>query len=309
MKGETPGAITEARNPRTATIDALSSLEIVTLINDEDAKVALAVRRELPQIARAVDIIVERLQRGGRLFYVGAGTSGRLGVLDASEMPPTYGVPLDLVQGFVAGGDVALRRSIEGAEDDSAAGAQAVQEADVTEADVVVGIAASGSTPWVLGAVAEGQQRGAATIALTCNPGSPVARLGDVPIVPVVGPEVITGSSRMKAGTAQKMVLNALSTAAMIRLGKVHGNLMVDVQPTNAKLRHRAVRILQEAAGVDPETARRALEAAGYEVKPALVMLLADVDAKEARRRLMAAKGLVRQAVKLGGNDPTCAKP
>jgi N-acetylmuramic acid 6-phosphate etherase len=290
-------AITEARNPRTAGIDALASLEIVGLISDEDATVAPAVRRELGQIGRAVDVIVERLRRGGRLLYFGAGTSGRLGVLDASEIPPTYSAPPDLVQGFIAGGDVALRRSVEAAEDDPDAGAQAVREAKVNEADVVVGIAASGGTPWVLGAVAEARRRGAATIALTCNPDSPLARLAEIAIAPVVGPEAIAGSSRMKAGTAQKMVLNMLSTAAMIRLGKVYGNLMVDVQPTNAKLQRRAVRILQEATGADAEAARQALEATGYEVKPALVMLLTQVDETEARRRLAAAQGLVRQAV------------
>jgi N-acetylmuramic acid 6-phosphate etherase len=290
-------AVTETRNPRTTAIDTLSSLEIVELISDEDMKVAAAVRRQLAQIARAVDVTVERLRQGGRLFYFGAGTSGRLGVLDASEIPPTYSAPPDLVQGVIAGGDVALRRSVEAAEDDPDAGAKSVQEMNVSETDVVVGIAASGSTPWVLGVVAEAQRRGAATVALTCNPDSALARLAEIVIVPVVGPEVITGSSRMKAGTAQKMVLNMLSTAAMVRLGKVYGNLMVDVQPTNAKLRRRAVRILQEAASVDAEAARQVLEATGYEVKPALVMLLAQVDAVEARQRLAAARGFVRRAV------------
>lgn len=289
--------VTEARNPRTAALDTLSSLEMVTLINDEDARVAPSVRRELPQIAQAVDLIVDRLARGGRLLYFGAGTSGRLGVLDASEMPPTFSTPPDLVQGFIAGGDDALRRSVEAAEDDPEAGARVVREADVSEADVVVGITASGGAPWVLGALTEARGRGAATIALTCNPDSLLARQADVSIVPVVGPEVIAGSSRMKAGTAQKMVLNMLSTATMIRLGKVFDNLMIDVQPTNAKLRRRALRILQEAAGADAETARRALEATGYVVKPALVMLLANVGAAEAQRRLAEARGFVRRAV------------
>jgi N-acetylmuramic acid 6-phosphate etherase len=296
MESRELGTITEARNPRTAAIDTLSSFEIVGLINDEDAQVAPAVRRELPQIARAVDIIVERLRRGGRLLYFGAGTSGRLGVLDASEMPPTFNTPPDLVQGVIAGGDAALRRSVEGAEDDPEAGAQAVRETGVSEADVVVGIAASGRTPWVLGALTEAQRRGAATVALTCNPDSALARLAEVVIAPVVGPEVIAGSSRMKAGTAQKMVLNMLSTATMIRRGKVYGNLMVDVQPTNAKLRRRAVRILQEAADASPEVARRALKATDYQVKPALLMLLSGVDTDEARRRLAAADGFVHRA-------------
>ena len=293
-------AITEARNLRTMAIDTLSAVEIVTLINEEDARVAPAVRQEIPRIARAVELIVERMCRGGRLFYFGAGTSGRLGVLDASEMPPTYSVPPDLVQGFIAGGDVALRHAVEGAEDDPQAGAEAVRQAGVGQADAVVGIAASGTTPWVLGAVAEAERRGAVTVGLTCNPDSPLARVTDVAIAPVVGAEVIAGSSRMKAGTAQKMVLNMLSTAAMVQLGKVYGNLMVDMQPTNAKLRRRAVRILRQAAGADPETARAALEATGYEVKPALVMLLAGVDADQARQRLTAAGGLVRRAVDAG---------
>jgi len=288
---------TEAPNPRTSAIDTLSSLEIVTLINEEDARIAGAVREQLPQIARAVDAIVGRLRRGGRLFYFGAGTSGRLGVLDASEMPPTFSVPPDLVQGWIAGGDSALRRSAEAAEDDAAEGAQAARQAHVGEADVVVGIAASGTTPWVLGAIAEARERGAATIGLTCNPGAPLARAAEMAIVPLVGPEVVAGSSRMKAGTAQKMVLNMLSTATMIRLGKVYGNLMVDVRPTNDKLRRRAARILQQAASVDAETARAALEETGYEVKPALVMLLSGVNAGEARRRLDKAGGFVRRAI------------
>jgi N-acetylmuramic acid 6-phosphate etherase len=290
-------AITEARNTATTAIDTLSSLEIVTLINDEDARVADAVRRQLPQVAQAVDIIVERLQRDGRLLYFGAGTSGRLGVLDASEMPPTYSTHPELVQGFIAGGDAALRRSVEAAEDDPEAGALVVREAQVSAADVVVGITASGSAPWVLGALAEARRRGAATIALTCSPESPLARQADVVITPLVGPEVIAGSSRMKAGTAQKMVLNMLSTTAMIRLGKVYENMMVDVQPTNAKLRRRAERILQEAASVDQDAAQAALNTTGYQVKTALVMLLAGVDVDEARRRLSAAQGFVRQAV------------
>ena len=297
MEKRESGTITEARNPNTENIDTLSALEIVTLINNEDHKVALAVRRVLPQIAQSVGLVVERLRRGGRLLYFGAGTSGRLGVLDASEIPPTYSASPELVQGFIAGGDAALRRSVEAVEDDTRAGIQAAAGVSVSETDAVVGITASGGAPWVLGAVTEAQRRGAVTIGLTCNPDSSLARLADAVIAPVVGPEVIAGSSRMKAGTAQKMVLNMLSTAAMIRLGKVYTNLMVDVQPTNAKLRHRAIHILQEAAGVDPETASLALNESGWEVKTALVMLLAGVDAAVARRRLAAAAGFVRRAV------------
>jgi N-acetylmuramic acid 6-phosphate etherase len=290
-------SITEQVNPQTTEIDALPLDEIVALINKEDACVAPAVREELPQISKAVAAIVKSQQTGGRLLYFGAGTSGRLGVLDASEMPPTYGVSPDRVQAYIAGGDRALRTAVEGAEDDALAGARIVEQVGVTADDVVVGIAASGTTPWVLAAVARARQQGATTIGLTCAPGSPLAGAVDIAIAPVVGPEVISGSSRMKAGTAQKMVLNMLSTATMIRLGKVYGNLMVDVQPTNAKLRHRAVRILTQAAGVDAQTAQDALDATGYEVKPALVVLLAGVDAQEARDRLEAAHGRVRHAV------------
>jgi N-acetylmuramic acid 6-phosphate etherase len=296
-----PVPITESRNPKTADIDTLSSIEIVTLINDEDLKVAAAVRTQLTQIAQAVDIIVQRLKQGGRLIYVGAGTSGRLGVLDASEMPPTFSTPPELVQGFIAGGDAALRRSAEAAEDDPEAGARVVKEARVTDTDIVVGITASGGAPWVLGAIAEAERRGAATVGLTCNPESALARECSLAIVPVVGPEVIAGSSRMKAGTAQKLVLNMLSTASMIRLGKVYGNLMVDVRPTNAKLRRRAMHILQQGAGTDEASAQAALEETGYRVKPALVMLLTGVDADEALRRLASSDGSVREAAK--GSD------
>ncbi|MDH7486436.1 MAG: N-acetylmuramic acid 6-phosphate etherase [Anaerolineae bacterium] len=290
-------ALTEARNPATMDIDSLPTAEVVALINAEDASVAQAVQQELPAIARAVELIVEWLQRGGRLLYFGAGTSGRLGGLDAAEMVPTFGTEPGMVQAFIAGGTEAITRAIEGAEDDRQAGAEAVRQAGVGEADVVVGITASGRTPWVLGALAEARQRGALTIGLTCTRPSPLEGLAEVTIAPLVGPEVIAGSTRLKAGTAQKMVLNMLSTATMIRLGKVYGNLMVDVQPTSDKLRERARRILQEAAGVGPEEAEQALEAAGYQVKVALVMLLAGVGAEEARRRLRQATGDVRHAL------------
>ncbi len=292
--------ITEQANPATATIDTLSAAEIVALINQEDKQPVQAVERELPNIARAVDAAVAGLRAGGRLLYFGAGTSGRLGVLDASEIPPTYGASPELVQGFIAGGDVSLRKSTEGAEDDQAAGRALIEELDVGEHDVVVGIAASGTTPWVLGVIEAAQARNAATVGISCNPESALAGQADIAITPVVGPEVIAGSSRMKAGTAQKLVLNMLSTAAMVRLGKVYGNLMVDVQPGNVKLRGRAARILQQAAGVDEASAVAALERSGYEVKPALVMLLAGVDADEARARLTAADGFVRDAIASG---------
>ncbi len=295
--------VTEARNPASMDLDQRDSLGIVTLMNQEDAKVAEAVRAELPNIARAVDLIVERLARGGRLLYFGAGTSGRLGVLDATECPPTFSAPPQQVQGFIAGGPEALTQSIEGAEDDMEAGmATARDEARVGPLDAVVGIAASGRTPWVIGALRAARAAGAVTIGLVCNPATPIHNEVDVCIAPVTGPEVLTGSTRLKAGTAQKMVLNMLSTASMVRLGKAYSNLMVDVQPTNSKLRARAVRILQEAAGIEEARARALLEESGWVVKVALVMALADVDAKEARRRLAAAQGHVRRAIQ-GANE------
>jgi len=291
--------ITEAANPRTVAIDTLSSLEIVTLINDEDINVPLAVRKELPRVAQAVDVIVDRLRRGGRLLYFGAGTSGRLGVLDASEIPPTFNTPPDLVQGFIAGGDTALRHSVEAAEDNEEDGERLVREIGVNEKDVAVGISAGGGSPWVLGVIRAAKAQGAATIGITSNPESALASLVDIAIVPVVGPEVIAGSSRMKAGTAQKLVLNMLSTASMVRLGKVYSNLMVDVTPTNAKLRRRAEHILQEATGADQSTIRRVLQETNYRVKPALVMLLAGVDLAEAEDLLARADGVVRRAIAL----------
>ncbi|MCB0044243.1 MAG: N-acetylmuramic acid 6-phosphate etherase [Caldilineaceae bacterium] len=292
-----PVIATEKRNPRTAAIDTLSSLEIVTLINEEDAKVAEAVRQTLPQIAGAVDIIVAHLKQGGRLLYFGAGTSGRIGVLDASEIPPTYNTPPEMVQGIIAGGESALRKSAESAEDNAEAGAALVQSLHINKKDTVVGIAASGNTPWALGAIAEAKIRGAATIGLTCNPNSKLAQAADIAIVPVVGPEVIAGSSRMKAGTAQKMVLNMLSTASMVQLGKVYGNLMVDVRPTNAKLRQRAALILQEAADVDAEIARQTLKTTDFQIKPALVMLLTGASLDIAQQLLRKNDDSVRNAV------------
>lgn len=297
-----PDAITESSNLATAGIDTLNSQEIVRLINQEDARVASAVQAELEHIAQAVDIIVERLKRGGRLFYFGAGTSGRLGVLDASELTPTYSTPPELVQAFIAGGDRALRQAVEAAEDDVAGGRQAAAEAGVGTRDVVVGITASGGAPWVLGAVEAARQRGAATIALVCNPDGALVAQVDVAIVPVVGAEVIAGSTRMKAGSAQKMVLNMLSTAAMIRMGKVYGNMMVDMRASNQKLRRRALAILQKITGASAQTAMQVLEASDYEIKPALVMLLAGVSLEEARHRLEQASGWVRPAL---GEQPS----
>lgn len=290
--------VTEGRLQESLAIDQVSTLEMVRIINEQDKQVALAVEKELPNIARAIDLIAERLRAGGRLFYVGAGTSGRLGILDASEIPPTYGAPPDLVQGIIAGGREAVFTTQEGAEDSREQGAADIA-ARVRAGDVVVGIAASGRTPYTVAALEEARRRGCATVAVTNNPGSPLAAAADVAIAPVVGPEVIMGSTRMKAGTAQKMVLNMLSTGAMIRLGKVYSNLMVDMQASNEKLRKRAVRMVVLATGCDEETAVRALAEAGGSVKQAIVALLAGVDPASARAALERADGFVREAIAL----------
>ena len=288
---------TEQRNPRTMHIDTLSTLEMVKLINDEDHRVAEAVARVLPEIARAVDIIYEQLRQGGRLFYCGAGTSGRLGVLDAVECPPTYGVSPELVVGLIAGGDSAFVRAKEGAEDNRALGRQDLMDRNFSARDVLVGIAASGRTPYVLGAMDYAHEVGAPVLALTCCHDSELSRHADVTMAPIPGPEVVTGSSRMKSGTAQKMVLNMLSTGAMIKLGKVYGNLMVDVKATNEKLVERCKRIVCEATGVDYDTATEALEKCGYRAKVAIVMLKTGSDVHEAEQRLEAHEGRVAQAV------------
>ena len=301
MSEDTSLGPTEQRNDRSAQIDRMGTREILLLMNDQDATVPAAVRRAIPEIERAVDEIVARWRRGGRLFYFGAGTSGRLGVLDASECPPTFSSPPEQVQGTIAGGDVALRRAVEGAEDDARAGALAVQRAGAGERDVVVGLAASGSTPYVLGALGAARERGAFAVAVVCNPGSALSAAADLAIEVEVGPEVVTGSTRLKAGTAQKLVLNMLSTAAMIRSGKVYGNLMVDLTATNAKLRQRAARIVAEVAGISPQQALPLLQQTGFRVKPAIVMAVRGCDAAEATRRLEAAGGMLREALADGG--------
>ena len=287
---------TEARNPRTAHIDELSTLEMLTLIHQEDAAVATAVESQLPAIARAVDAIAERFTQGGRLFYIGAGTSGRLGVLDASECPPTFSVPPTLVQGIIAGGDAALRRSSEYSEDSADEGANDLIAASFATSDTLVGIAASGRTPYVLGAMVHARSLGALTIGLSCVAGSPVARNSDIAITPVTGPEVLTGSTRMKAGTATKLVLNMISTGVMIRSGAVYGNLMVNVKPSNAKLLDRAQRILMAATGCDRPTATSLLIEAGS-VKVAIAMHLLSLDRAEAEARLAAANGILARAL------------
>ena len=288
---------TEQRNPRSRGLDRKSTLDILRAINREDATVALAVRRELPRIARAVDAIVKTLRGGGTLFYIGAGTSGRLAVLDAAECPPTFGTPPRMVRAIIAGGERALRHAVEGAEDSAANGARDLRRAGVSRRDVVVGIAASGTTKYVLGALEFARRRGAITIGVTSNPRSPVARKARISIAPDTGPEAIAGSTRMKAGTAQKMVLNMLSTAAMVRLGRVYENWMVHVALTNQKLRRRGARILEEAAGVSLSAAEHALRQAEHNLPAALVMLKTGASVREAQRQLAAAGGNVRQAL------------
>lgn len=290
--------LTERRNPRTIDIDRASSVEIVDLINAEDRGVADVVRSARAEIARVIDLVVLAFAAGGRLVYVGAGTSGRLGVLDAAECPPTFGTPPELVVGVIAGGPAALVRSQEGAEDDREAGARAMDEQRVCGSDVVLGIAASGTTPYVSAALARAGKLGARTALVTCaDPPADVARGADVVIALRVGPEVLTGSTRMKAGTATKLVLNTVSTGAMIRSGRAYGNLMVDLMALSDKLRDRGERIVMETCGVPRTEARRVIEAAGGSVKVAIVMARLGVGAEDASRRLERAGGLVRSVV------------
>lgn len=285
--------LTETRHPDTAHIDQLSTREMLEAINAADRTVADAVHAELGRIAEAVDGIAQRLDKGGRLFYTGAGTSGRLGVLDASECPPTFNVDPGLVVGLIAGGDYALRHSIEGAEDDADQGAADLKAHGLAAGDTLVGIAASGRTPYVLGGLAYANHVGALTVGLSCVPGSEVEGRAKIAITPAVGPEVITGSTRLRAGTATKLVLNMLSTGAMIRIGMVYGNLMVNVQPTNEKLKDRAERIIAAAAGVDKERAAELLTQAGT-VRVAIVMQKLGMGRDEAVRQLEAAHGRLR---------------
>jgi len=293
--------LTEAQNPASTGIDELSTVDMLRVINAADQEVALAVQRELPHIARAVDATVARLEGGGHLFYTGAGTSGRLGVLDASECPPTFNTPPDLVQGLIAGGDRALRHSVEKAEDDPQQGKQDLKARNFSASDVLVGIAASGRTPYVLGAIAYARSIGALTIGLSCTPGSELARAAEIPITPAPGPEVVTGSTRMRAGTATKLVLNMLSTGVMIRLGYVYGNLMVNVQPTNEKLVDRARRIIISIARVSYDEAAQLLNAAGS-VRTAIVMHKLNLTRAEAEAKLAAAHGRLRAALESNGH-------
>ena len=290
--------LTEQPNPASEGIDARSTEEILRIINSEDRKVAEAVGRELPAIAKAVDAVVAAFEHGGRLFYVGAGTSGRLGVLDAAECPPTFNVPPDLVQAIIAGGEPALARATETTEDDPAIGKKDLAARGITASDVLVGIAASGRTPYVLGAVNEAKRVGALTIGISCTPDSELSHEVTIPIALLVGPEVVAGSTRMKAGTATKMVLNMLTTASLIRLGYVYGNLMVNVQPKNSKLTDRARRIISQAASVSDQQAGELLHAAGNSVRTAIVMGRAHISRDEADKRLRAAGGRVTEALR-----------
>lgn len=288
--------ITETPNPASASIDALSTVDMLRVINAADAEIAAAVAREIPHIAQAVDGIAARLASGGRLFYTGAGTSGRLGVLDASECPPTFNTPPELVVGLIAGGDGALRRSIEKAEDDPEQGKQDLQDRGFSAADALVGIAASGRTPYVLGGLRYARSLGALTIALSCTTHSEIAGAADIAITPTPGPEILTGSTRLRAGTATKLVLNMLSTGVMVRLGYVYGNLMVNVQPSNDKLIDRARRIIATIAGISYDEASELLAAAGS-VRAAIVMQKRKLSRSEAEARLSAAHGSLRAAL------------
>ncbi|NTI25758.1 N-acetylmuramic acid 6-phosphate etherase [Rhizobium rhizogenes] len=289
--------VSEGRNPNTMHIDLLPTFDILREINYEDQTVPTAVEKVIPAIAAAVNQIVAAFQKGGRLIYMGAGTSGRLGVLDASECPPTFSVPSDMVIGLIAGGPEALQNSIEGAEDDPEQGRQALQDIKLTSTDVVVGIAVSGRTPYVIGGLNYAKSIGAVTIALSCNPNSIIAGIADLAISPVVGPEILTGSTRLKSGTAQKLILNMLTTASMIRIGKSYQNLMVDVHASNKKLVARAIRIVMQATGCTQADARRVLDQTGNDVKLAILMEITGMGIEDARAALQNAGGFLRKAI------------
>ncbi|EMS1063218.1 N-acetylmuramic acid 6-phosphate etherase [Providencia stuartii] len=289
--------VTESRNAASTNIDQLSTIDMLQVINNEDKQVPLVVEKVLPQVAQLVDKVAQAFLNGGRLIYVGAGTSGRLGILDASECPPTYGTPHEQVVGLIAGGHQAIFRAVENAEDKPELGEQDLLNIQFNDKDVLVGIAASGRTPYVLGALAYAREVGAVTASISCNPNSPVANAADIAITPIVGPEVVTGSSRMKAGTAQKLVLNMITTGAMIRIGKVFGNLMVDVEATNAKLVERQVKIVMEATECDRQTAELALQQCQRHCKTAILMILSGLDAQEARQLLSDNQGFIRTAL------------
>lgn len=289
--------VSESRNPATLLLDEMSSIEMAHCFNQEDHLVPQAIAKVLAEIAQTIDLATTALKAGGRLIYLGAGTSGRLGVLDAAECPPTFGLPAGRVIGLIAGGPEALLNAVEGAEDDAALGVTDLQALQLEARDLVVGLAASGRTPYVIGALRYARQQGCPTVAISCNPDSPIAQEALVAISPVVGPEALTGSTRMKSGTAQKLVLNMISTGAMVKLGKAYQNLMVDVKATNEKLQDRACRIVIEATGALREQAEDALASTGYEVKPAILMILAEITALEAQQCLQQHGGYLRAAL------------
>ncbi len=289
--------VSETRNPQTMDLDALSTFDLVSRFNQQDTLVAQAVKETLPEVAKAVDAAATSLKSGGRIIYMGAGTSGRLGVLDASECPPTFGVPHGLVIGLIAGGPGALLKAVEGAEDSPQLGEDDLRDIALAPQDLVVGLAASGRTPYVLGGLAFAKQTGCTTVAISCNPGSPIAQVADIAISPVVGPEALTGSTRLKSGTAQKLVLNMISTGAMVKFGKVYQNLMVDMKATNVKLIDRACRMVVEATGTTREEAEKVLQQTDYDVKPAILMILSGLDATTARARLDQHSGFLRAAL------------
>lgn len=289
--------VSETRNPQTMDLDALTTIELVNRFNQQDTLVAEAVKATLPEVAKAVDAAATALKAGGRIIYMGAGTSGRLGVLDASECPPTFGVPHGLVVGLIAGGPGALLKAVEGAEDNAQLGEDDLKALLLKAEDLVVGLAASGRTPYVIGGLKYAHAVGCATVAVSCNPDSPIAQEADIAISPVVGPEALTGSTRLKSGTAQKLVLNMISTGAMVKFGKVYQNLMVDMKATNIKLVDRACRMLIEATGVTRDVAESVLKQTDFDVKPAILMVLTGLDAPAARAKLAAHQGFLRAAL------------
>ena len=289
--------VSETRNPQTMDLDALSTLDLVHRFNQQDTLVAEAVKATLPDVASAVDAAAEALKSGGRIIYMGAGTSGRLGVLDASECPPTFGVPHGLVVGLIAGGPGALLKAVEGAEDNAQLGEDDLIALNLASQDLVVGLAASGRTPYVIGGLKYARKTGCTTVAVSCNPDSPIAQEADIAISPVVGPEALTGSTRLKSGTAQKLVLNMISTGAMVKFGKVYQNLMVDMKATNIKLMDRACRMVVEATGIERAEAETLLRQTDFDVKPAILMALSGLNADAAREKLAAHQGFLRAAL------------
>lgn len=303
MSTQLENLTTELVNINTLDIDQKSALEIVNIMNEEDKKVPLAVEKELPNISKAVEKIVEAFKNEGRLIYLGAGTSGRLGILDAAECPPTFSTPKEMVVGLIAGGEIALIEAVEGAEDIEDEGLKDLVDINLTSKDVVVGIAASGRTPYVIGGLNYANTIGATTVSLSCNENSPISELSDISITPIVGPEIIAGSTRLKSATAQKLVLNMLTTASMIGIGKVYNNLMVDVQTTNKKLINRAKRIIMLATGIEENLAEQVLKESNYQPKVAIVMIKTNCNKDEAIKKLEEANGFIKKALEEKGDD------